>query len=101
MNEIDYKTLYEQAQAKLDKIAYGEFKRQVDNELSITYKIDSGYDCKAQRERLDNNDSFEFLSRLDRDDVQRYIDEIGYEKLWSIIKDLYQDWKNETKEEGV
>jgi hypothetical protein len=89
--EIDYKVLYEEAQAKLDKIAHDELKKRLDETLQIKHRMLYGYDQEEQFKRIKENMSFEFISRLDRDEVQNFINEIGYDKLWAIIKDIYQD----------
>lgn len=92
MNEnIDYKALYEEAQAKLDKIAYDELKKRIDETLQIKHRILYGYDKEEQFKRIQANMSLEFICRLDRDEVQNVINEIGYDKLWTIIQDIYQD----------
>lgn len=88
---IDYKKLYEEAQAKLDKIAYDELKKRLDETLQIKYRILYGYDKEEQFKRIQENMSFEFICRLNRDEVQNVINEIGYDKLWRIIQDIYQD----------
>jgi hypothetical protein len=90
-NEIDYKALYEEAQAKLDKIAYDELKKRIDDTLLIKQRMMYGYDKVNQLKRVQENKSLEFMYNSDRDEVQIFINEIGYDKLWSIIKELYQE----------
>ena len=92
MNEnIDYKALYEEAQAKLDKIAYNKLKKRIDDTLGIKHNKMFGYNREEQLKRVQENESLGFIRRLDGDKVQIFINEIGYDKLWAIIKDIYQD----------
>lgn len=94
-NEIDYKALYEEVKAKLDKIDYNKLKKKINDTLRIKHNRVYGYDRGDQLKRVQENLSLEFICRLDREDVQTFIDEIGYDKLWGIIKELYQEEEEE------
>ena len=93
MNDINYKTLYEQAQAKLDKIEYKELKEKINNKLGlrgfITYNT---YKKDERLEALSQQNYFTFLSKIYSDEqVEKVIKEIGWEKLTKIIDDVYKE----------
>jgi hypothetical protein len=97
MNEIkeplDYKKLYEEAQAKLDKIEFENDKDEVNRLLELGYAFGGSYKAQDRRTLIRNKNYFKLLKSFDASDsiVEQLILKYGYVKLTEIIQAVYED----------
>lgn len=95
---IDYKKLYEEAQMKLDKFE----KDKIEEELGLTYSVVSSWKAKELQKYVHENRPIAFFRCINADDtIDEYIKEIGFEKLWKVVKEICKEALEENKLEKV
>ena len=98
--ELDYKKLYEEAKAKLDKIEWEKTKKNIDHNLELSYQLNNNYRKEEIRKSIAEGNYFHALERLDVKTVDTVIKEYGWEAITKTLYETLVDVIKEETEEG-
>ena len=97
--ETDYKVLYEQTQAELEKFKNDMAKLDVENILNLNHQLKDQWNKEDIRSEIKREAMITSLSILGRNESEILIRKLGFDKLWGIIKNRLKEIEAEEQAE--